>query len=73
MMALGPNGHKSKNKSYIQLINNYTFVPALLNAVSEMFGILLTVFTLIEISKPEVKVLFTKVNLIKKTINSKRF
>ena len=45
---------------YIKQQRNYTFiyVVAIINALSGVLGILLCVFTLIELSKPEVKELF---------------
>ncbi len=39
---------------------NFIFVAALLNALTGILGILLAVFTLIELSKPEIKELFGK-------------
>ena len=39
---------------------NFIFVVAIVNALSGVLGILLAVFTLIELSKPEVKKLFNK-------------
>jgi hypothetical protein len=39
---------------------NFIFVVAIVNAITGVLGILLAVFTLIEISKPEVKELFGK-------------
>ena len=39
---------------------NFIFVVAIINGLTGMLGILLAVFTLIEISKPEVKELFEK-------------
>jgi len=48
--------------NYIEKQKNYTFifVLALVNAITGVLGILLAIFTLIEISKPEVKALFEK-------------
>lgn len=47
---------------YINERRNYTFiyVVALINALSGVLGILLAIFTLIELSKPEVKAEFSK-------------
>lgn len=39
---------------------NFIYVVALVNALTGILGILLAVFTLIELSKPEVKELFDK-------------
>lgn len=39
---------------------NFIFVVAIINALTGVLGILLAVFTLIELSKPEVKELFEK-------------
>ena len=51
--------------NYINQQRSYTFifVIALVNAITGVLGILLAVFTLIEITKPEVKALFEKNNL----------
>lgn len=48
---------------YINERRNYNFiyVVALVNALSGILGILLAIFTLIELSKPEVKAEFNKV------------
>ena len=45
---------------YLRRIKNYTFifVVAILNCFTGILGIILCVFTLIELSKPEVKALF---------------
>lgn len=47
---------------YLKEQRNHTFifVVAIMNALTGVLGILLAVFTLIEISKPEVKELFNK-------------
>ncbi|MGI9541825.1 MAG: hypothetical protein ACR2MX_01125 [Cyclobacteriaceae bacterium] len=47
---------------YLNEIRNYNFifVVAILNCLTGVLGILLGVFTLIELNKPEVKVLFEK-------------
>ncbi len=47
---------------YLKEQRNHTFifVVAIINALTGVLGILLAVFTLIEISKPEVKELFDK-------------
>ena len=39
---------------------NFIYVVALINALSGVLGILLAIFTLIELSKPEVKDLFNR-------------
>ena len=44
-----------KQKSY-----NFIFVIALVNAITGILGILLAVFTLIELTKPSIKSLFEK-------------
>jgi divalent metal cation (Fe/Co/Zn/Cd) transporter len=48
--------------NYIDKQKNYTFifVLALVNAITGVLGILLAIFTLIEITKPEVKALLGK-------------
>jgi len=45
---------------YIKEQRNYTFifVVAIVNAITGILGILLAVFTLIELSKPHIKELF---------------
>lgn len=45
---------------YLKMIKNYTFifVVAILNCFTGILGIILCIFTLIELSKPEVKALF---------------
>jgi hypothetical protein len=40
--------------------HRFVFVIALVNAITGVLGILLAIFTLIEITKPEIKELFTK-------------
>lgn len=47
-------------QKYIKELRNYKFifVVAILNALTGILGILLAVFTLLEITKPEVKKLF---------------
>ena len=48
--------------NYLKHRKNYTFiyVVAIVNALTGILGILLAVFTLIELSKPEVKKLFER-------------
>ena len=49
---------------YLKEIKNYQFifVVAIINCLTGILGILLGVFTLIELNKPEVKQLFNKTN-----------
>ncbi|MFY0604257.1 MAG: hypothetical protein JXQ93_09920 [Flavobacteriaceae bacterium] len=51
---------------YLKELKNYNFifVVAILNCLTGILGILLGVFTLIEINKPEVKELFQKNKLL---------
>lgn len=50
---------------YLKEVRNYNFifVMAAINALTGILGILLCVFTLIELNKPEIKALFEKKHL----------
>ncbi len=54
-LALVASNYLKHRKNY-----NFIYVVAILNALTGILGILLAVFTLIELSKPEVKKLFDK-------------
>ncbi len=54
-LALLASKYIKEQKNY-----NFIFVVAIVNAISGVLGILLAVFTLIELSKSEVKALFGK-------------
>lgn len=54
-LALVASNYLKHRKNY-----NFIYVVTILNALTGVLGILLAVFTLIELSKPEVKRLFEK-------------